>query len=57
MENKTKSRWQDFVRDFGDALGGIMIGYGSAREMLSYTIIGTTLILLSVYLRFYAKNR
>lgn len=51
------SSWEDFTRDFGDAIGGIFIGYGLARESITLGTIGTFMVLLSVYLRFYYKKK
>ncbi len=45
--------WLAFIRDFGDAIGGIMIGWGLAKELLGYGLAGATLILISIFIRFY----
>jgi hypothetical protein len=50
------SAWKEFFRDFGDALGGIGVGYAIATNSIIYGTIGTTLILTSIYLRFYKKK-
>ena len=53
---KTHSSWEDFTRDFGDAVGGVFIGYGAATGKIIFPVIGVLLILMSIYLRFYHKK-
>lgn len=50
------SAWKEFFRDFVDALGGIGVGYAIATSSITYGTIGTTLILISIYLRFYKRR-
>ncbi len=51
-----KSAWKEFVRDFGDAVGGIGIGYAIGHGSIWYGLGGTILILTSIYLRFYNRK-
>lgn len=48
----------DFMRDFGDAAGGILIGIGikSPENPYGWLIAGSALIGISVFLRFYIKK-
>lgn len=48
--------WSDFIRDFGDAFGGFLVGYGVALSAISPIIIGSAFILLSIYIRFYSRH-
>jgi hypothetical protein len=50
------SAWKEFVMDFGDALGGIGVGYAVGHGSIWYGIIGTVCILASIYLRFYNRK-
>lgn len=52
-----RSNWLDFITDYGDALGGIFVGYGIAKQDVWYGAIGITLILLSIYLKHYHGNK
>lgn len=49
-------KWVDFTKDFGDAIGGIFIGHAIATNDMLGGIIGASLILISIYLRFYIKK-
>ena len=50
--------WSHFIRDFGDALGGVSVGYAIGNPNgLGYGLLGVTMILISVYLRFYHNKR
>lgn len=51
-----KSAWKEFFMDFGDAIGGIGVGYAIGHGNIGYGIMGTCLILTSIYLRFYNKK-
>ena len=53
---KQESNWIGFVQDFGDVVGGVLLGYAIADNLLGHGIFGTMLILASVYLRFYHKK-
>jgi hypothetical protein len=57
MTHVNGSNWKEFVKDFGDAVGGILVGYSIAESQLGTGILGAILILLSVYLRFYDRKR
>lgn len=48
-----QSKWVDFIRDFGDAAGGIGIGYAIGCGSILYGVLGALFILISIYLRFY----
>lgn len=48
-----KSNWLEFLTDYGDALGGIFIGYGIGNSSLFSGILGTILLIFSIYLRHY----
>lgn len=56
MRHINNSNWMTFVKDFGDALGGILIGYGAADKGIGYSVFGSFLVLLSIYLRFYNEK-
>lgn len=48
-----------FIRDFGDAVGGVCIGYGIEKptvERAGWIFFGIALILIAVYQRFYTSN-
>lgn len=45
----------EFIRDFGDAIGGMIAGYGFALNLLGHIIAGGAVILLTIFLRFYRK--
>lgn len=48
-----RSNWLDFLTDYGDALGGVFLGYGIGKESLLSGIIGVVLLISSIYLRHY----
>lgn len=48
-----RSSWLCFIRDFGDALGGVAVGYGIAINSYPHIIVGSFLILSSIFIRFY----
>lgn len=50
-----KPNFGDFLKDFGDAVGGVALGYGVALHSTAHMLFGTVLILLSIFLRFYFK--
>jgi hypothetical protein len=50
-KNGMKSKWLDFTRDFGDCVGGLVLGHGVAVESLTQAVVGLILILLSFYIR------
>lgn len=56
MISKTNSNWKDFVKDFGDAIGGVFVGYAIGKEQIAYGIFGVVLILTSIYIRFYSRK-
>lgn len=56
MTHVQGSNWKEFTKDFGDALGGTLVGYAIGRTEIGYGIIGMRLILLSLYLRFYDRK-
>ena len=53
-----RSNWCDFIRDFGDAFGGFMVGYGVCQSQSDgYIVAGVFLISTSIFIRFYPKIR
>jgi len=50
-----KAHFIEFIKDFGDAVGGFLLGLGIVPVSLSLIIIGTVLIFLSLFLRHYVK--
>lgn len=57
MQYNRRPGWQDFVQDFGDAIGGGFIGYACGPGGFGYAMVGIVLILWSVYLRFYHRDQ
>jgi len=51
-----KSNWRGFIEDFGDALGGISIGYAIGTSQIWYGVVGAILVLTSIYTRFYHRK-
>lgn len=50
-----EAHFLSFTRDFGDAFGGIMVGYGLTHEN-GYIFTGLALIGLSWYLEMIYRN-
>lgn len=50
------SNWREFIKDFGDAIGGIFIGYSAGTGNVLDAVVGTIFILTSIYLRFYDRK-
>jgi hypothetical protein len=48
-----KSNWLEFIEDTGDCVGGVLIGYAIAKDQVLTGVIGTILVLLSVFLKHY----
>lgn len=46
-----QSKWLDFTRDFGDCIGGCLVGHSVAVESLTECLFGLLLILISFYVR------
>lgn len=52
-----KSRWFEFLNDFGDTTGGILVGVGFCTQHLITLIIGTTMIITSIFIEYYNKGK
>ncbi len=55
--------WYEFIRDFGDFLGGISLGYAigmrndPTADPFWYGVFGGILFLTSIYFRFYGRKK
>lgn len=45
-----KSKWKDFIKDIGDIMGGILVGYALSDFNIPILVIGVIFIGLSLYL-------
>jgi len=51
------SHWQDFVKDLGDCVGGLLVGYAIAERELATGIVGMFCILASLFFKHYYKPK
>lgn len=51
------SAWLAFIEDFGDCVGGILIGYGLRPLDMSTIVFGGIFIAASLFLKHYNKPK
>lgn len=55
--SKKTTSWRDFLNDFGDTIGGFLVGVGFAEHSLAPCLIGLTMIITSIYLEYFKKGK
>lgn len=52
-----KNKWNGFLNDFGDTIGGILVGVGFCQNDLVMLLVGVTMIITSIYLEYFRKGK
>jgi len=51
------SHWQEFIKDLGDCVGGLLVGWAIAKQDLATGTIGMVCILASLFFKHYYKPK